>query len=397
MSGILRRTAQLLVVLLAAACVTVGGGKVAYAHFAGGREPSNWRGEILNVSPPMPGVTFALIDNADRIEVRNTSSTPVVVYGYQHKEPGDRDQYLRISAEGVWVNTQSQATYLNEALLGSGDRVPERLSEDRGDGEPSWKKVSDEGVYRWHDHRAHWMSLEPPPAVAADPGSEHLVIDGWKIHAKYGQQPESTITGELRWIPAQSAPWWIVVVTLAALPIIAGNVRRRRTSITVLAGVLAAATLGQAAATPLPQDEYQGSVTFVLASAAVPAIAVVGLCVLGGRALRGRQREPAGYLLGAAGLLAAIQASSDVAVLTRSQLEHAGPAWLVRLTVAAAIGLGIGMFLAMLRRVLRDWRDASGPDQRGDVDIASDEEMQQMQDAAVVLRARKRGRRTSSD
>ena len=390
MNAVVRRTANLLVVLLAAVCVTVGGWDSAAAHFAGGREPSNWRGEILSVEPAMAGVTFALTDSADRIEVRNTSSTPVIIYGYQHKEPGDRDRYLKVSADGVWVNAESQAGYLNETLLGAGDKVPERLRDDLGDGEPTWEKVSDEGVYRWHDHRVHWMSLDPPPSVAADPGSEHLVIDGWQIFAKYGDQPESTVTGELRWVPAQTAPWWVVVVVLAAAVVVLGALRRWRRPIAFAAVLVAAAAVGQWLATPLPQDEYQGSFTFVLVSAAVPALAVVGLCVLGLRALWRGAAEPTWYLLGAAGALAAIQASSDIAVLTRSQLEHSGPPWLARLCVSAAIGLGVGLFVAMMRHALRDRRAGAGRVQRRQVDIASDEEMAQMQDAAVVLGARRK-------
>ena len=397
MSAVVRRTANLLVVLLAAACVTIGGWDAADAHFGGGREPSNWRGEILSVSPPMPGVTFTLTDSADRIEVRNTSTTPVIVYGYQHKEPGDRDPYLKVSADGVWVNTESQAGYLNQTLMGSGELVPARLQDDLGDGEPVWEKVSDEGAYRWHDHRVHWMFLDLPPAVAEDPGSEHLVIDGWKIHAKYGDQPESTVTGELRWVPTQAAPWWIVVVVLVVVVIVVGSLRRWRAPISVAAGMLAVAAIGQWIVSPLPQDEYQGSFSFVLVSAAVPALAVAGLCVLGVGALRRGSRDPAWYLLGAAGALAAIQASSDVTVLTRSQLEHSGPEWLVRLFVAAALGLGIGLFVAMLRRVLRDRSEPSGRDRSREIDIASDGEMQEMQDAAVILGARSRRGRRAAD
>lgn len=392
MSATVRRTANLLVVLLGAVLVTVGGWDAAYAHFGGGREPSNWRGEILSVTPPMPSVSFTLTDSADRIEVRNTSSTPVVIYGYQHKEPGDRDQYLKVSVDGVWLNTESQAPYLNQTLMGSGDRVPERLREDLGDGEPNWQKVSDEGVYRWHDHRVHWMSTDPPPVVAADPDSEHLIIDGWVINAKYGDQPESTVTGRLYWVPSEATPWWVVALALAAVVIVAGALRRRRAPIAIAAALLAVAAVGQAAVTPLPQDAYQGSFTFVLASAAVPALAVAGLCVLGVGALRRGVRDSAWYLLGAAGALAAVQGFSDITVLTRSQLEHSGPAWLVRLFVAAAIGLGIGLFVAMLRRVLRDRQEAPGRGQRREVDIASDDEMQRMQDAAVILGSGRRSR-----
>ncbi|MFV0532865.1 MAG: hypothetical protein ACK5MR_04325 [Cumulibacter sp.] len=410
----LRRLANTLVVVIAAVCVTVGGADAASAHFGGGREPSNWRGEILSVTPQMPGVSFTLTDSADRIEVRNTSSTPLIIYGYQHKEPGDRDPYLKVSADGVWVNTESQAGYLNETLYGAPEKVPDHLVDDLGDGEPVWEKVSDEGVYRWHDHRIHWMSPDPPSAVTADPSSEHLVIAEWAISAKYGDQPESTITGELRWIPQQAAPWWIVVVVLAIAVIVGGALRNWRMVISITGGVLAVLAVAQAVISPLPQDEYQGEFSFILVSAAVPALAVLGLCLLGVRALRRSGDESAPYLLGGAGALAAIQGSSDVTVLTRSQLEHGGPDWLARLIIAAVIGVGVGMVIAMLRRVMSDRATGNADDAITDdppgseprvrpsgggrgLDIASDEEMRQMQDEQRILGQRRRPREQDDD
>lgn len=397
MSALVRRTANLLVVLIAAALVTVGGSKEALAHFGGGREPQNWRGEIVDISGPLPGVSFELTDSADRVEVRSTSQTPLIIYGYQHKEPGDRDQYVKISADGVWINTESQAGYLNETLLGSPDSVPEHLRDDLGNGEPVWEKVSDEGVYRWHDHRVHWMSLDPPPLVAADPHSEHLIVDGWYFHVKYGDDPEVTVTGNLYWVPHYATPWWMLVVAIGAAVVIAASVRKWRTPVTIAAGALAVAALGQAVVSPLPQDEYQGSFTFMLASAFVPALAIAGLCLLGIRAVRSEAFESSRYLLGASGALSAVQGSSDVTVLTRSQLEHTGPDALVRTIIAAAIGLGIGLFAAMVMKAVRR-TDPEAEKERSDraaVDIASEDEMREIQDSAAFLWSKRRGNEDS--
>lgn len=377
-----RRAADALVVLLAATIVVLGGADIAAAHFGGGREPSSYRGEITSVTPPLDGVTFALTDSSDRIEVRSTSPVPTIIYGYQHKEPGDRDPYLKVSADGVWVNTESQAGYLNQTRYGSSP--PERLADDRGDGEPRWEKVSDTGVYRWHDHRIHWMFVEPPPAIADDPGSEHHVITDWKIYAKQGDAPESTVTGQLYWIPASPAPWWIAAAGLAVVAFGVG-VAWRRTPLAVAAGVLGAAALGQAAVTPLPQDAYQGSFGFVLASAAIPALAVAGLCALGIRALW-RGSDAARYLIGGAAALAALQGTSDIPTITRSQLEHSGPEWLVRLIVACVVGIGLGLLAAMVVRSLR--RPAVASSGSGGVDIASDEEMREIE-AGVPIRGKR--------
>lgn len=380
-----RRVARILFITVAAMLVVAGGTDAAYAHFAGGREPSSYRGEITNVSPQIPGVTFTLVDAADRIEVRSTSDTPVIIYGYQHKEPGDRDQYLKVSKDGVWVNTESQAGYLNQTLYGSGDAVPERLRNDLGDGEPVWEKVSDEGVYRWHDHRIHWMSEDPPPQVAADPGSEHHIIRDWTIYAKFGDHPESTLTGQLYWVPANPAPWWIVLGSLSVAAFVVG-LGWRRMPLIALTGLMGVAALGQAIVTPLPQDEYQGSWSFVLAAAAVPALAVAGLCALAILAIR-RGSDSARYLLGGAAALAALQGTSDLPVITRSQLEQHGPDWLARVVIAVVVGIGVGLLAAVVVRSLR--APASDDAERGGgVDIASDEEMRQIHESWSTDRKR---------
>ncbi|WP_153503301.1 hypothetical protein [Cumulibacter manganitolerans] len=395
MTLLLRRFADVVVMALALVCLVIGGADVAAAHFGGGREPSSYRGEITSVSPALDGVTFRLTDAADRIEVRSTSRTPVIVYGYQHKEPGDRDPYLKASVDGVWVNTESQAAYLNASRMG-GD-VPARLADDRGEGAPVWKKVSDTGVYRWHDHRIHWMLPEPPAAVSDDPGTEHHVIRDWHIYATQGDRPESTITGQLYWVPASPAPWWLATAGFGLAGVVAG-VAGRRSALTngsrgagdaplvVAACVLGAAAIGQAALTPLPEDAYQGSLGFVLASAAVPALAVAGLCALGVAALR-RGSAAARYLIGGAGALAALQGTSDLPAITRSQLEHTGPEWLVRLIVACVVGLGLGLLIGMVARSVRrtpqETRDVRS------VDIASDEELAEITSGLAVRGTRR--------
>lgn len=376
MTLLLRRTADTAVVVLALLVLVIGGADAALAHFAGGREPSSYRGEITSVTPAMPGVSFTLTDAADRIEVRSTSTTPTIIYGYQHKEPGDRDAYLKVSADGVWVNTESQAGYLNETLLGATESIPQRLRDDTGEGTPVWKKVSDTGVYRWHDHRIHWMSVDPPPAVAADPGASHHIITDWHIYAKQGDAPESTITGQLYWVPAAPAPWWFGTIGFAIAGLVAG-LGRARGPLLAAAGVLAVASLAQAFVTPLPQDAYQGDWGFVLASALVPALAVAGMCALAWRSLAARSGAWR-YVLGAAGAIAALQGASDLTVITRSQLEHSGPTWLVRLVVVCAVGLGIGLLAAMIWRALRRPADATGRADAAGIDIASDEEMQEI-------------------
>ena len=81
----------------------------------------------------------------------------VMVMGYQD-EP-----YLRFRADGVVLeNQRSPTTYLNQSRYGT--TAPSGADPALP---PDWLPVGQNGRYAWHDHRAHWMSQEPPAAGTA--------------------------------------------------------------------------------------------------------------------------------------------------------------------------------------------------------------------------------------
>ncbi|MBV8302617.1 MAG: hypothetical protein JOZ04_00295, partial [Acidimicrobiia bacterium] len=55
----------------------------AEAHTVTGVSPTDYRSEVLGVTPPLPGVSVRLLDLGNRVEVVNTSASDVVVLGYQ--------------------------------------------------------------------------------------------------------------------------------------------------------------------------------------------------------------------------------------------------------------------------------------------------------------------------
>jgi hypothetical protein len=174
--------------LLAAvgALVVVPAGPAA-AHVAGDSTPSNYSGVITSVSAPMPGVQVQLSVSDDEIQLTNDSDVDVVVPGYS-EEP-----YLRIGLGGVQRNDRSPATYLNATVQGD-TPLPPRAD---ASASPEWEKLSTSSVFRWHDHRTHWMGTDLPPAVQADPTRANL-ISSWEVPVWYGADPV-LISGTLTW------------------------------------------------------------------------------------------------------------------------------------------------------------------------------------------------------
>ncbi len=130
-------------------------GGVVFADAAG---PTDYRSEIVDVSPEVPEVELS-IEGGDAFVLASVEpGNEVLVLGYA------REPYLLIDTEGVvFENRRSAATYYNESRYG-GD-IPDDVDPDA---EPDWVQVGDGGAWAWHDHRAHWMSSEPP--IGAEPG-----------------------------------------------------------------------------------------------------------------------------------------------------------------------------------------------------------------------------------
>jgi hypothetical protein len=182
---------------------------------------SSYRTEVTGLTPATPGLTATSLENGEAITVSNTSDTPVIVDGYQG-EP-----YLKVTKAGIWQNDLSPAVYLNkEQTIGT-------IPHDAGAAKkPKWTKISDGHRAQWHDHRIHWMGASEPPAVAADPGKEHL-ISTWKIPLTVGTAT-GDITGTLSYVPSSDWGSYLTygaiglgVVIVVAVQLLV--VRRRRT------------------------------------------------------------------------------------------------------------------------------------------------------------------------
>ena len=197
----------LLLVSLAPYAVAHGGGSVNY---------------ISQVrAAPGDGVTVAVQDRDDRLEVRNKGKRTVTIYGY------NREPYARILSSGqVQVNQRSPALYLNE------DRYAEVKIPTKADSKaaPQWKTLDNTGAFDWHDHRIHWM-VKSRPGKVKDPDQRTKIFD-WKVPVRVGSQP-ATVRGDLYWVPKPGGSFPLAAgIALAALVgasiVLVVVVRRRR-------------------------------------------------------------------------------------------------------------------------------------------------------------------------
>jgi hypothetical protein len=318
----------------------------ASAHGISGPRPSNYRSSVVSIEPSVEGLSVRTVDLGSKLELVNTSDTDVVVLGYQG-EP-----YLRVGPRGVYENTRSPATYLNRTRQGTTRLPPEAQDVDPA-AEPAWRKVSSGRTARWHDHRAHWMGTQAPPAVRAAPGDFHHIGKPWEVELRYGDR-RVDVVGRLDWVPGpHPAPWLLLAGVLFAVALGAGLTRRYRpamiVSLLVLVTLDAVHTIAAEAYRPgdtaAKVFQYLGTnvVSVVVWIAAIPTI--VGL-------LRRRVEALYGVVL-VAGMIALLGGISDLSALWKSQLPAAGPTALTRSIVAVSLGVGSATAVAAIVQLVR--------------------------------------------
>lgn len=327
---------------LAVACAVAAGGVAvcaspAGAHGLGGPTPTNYRTDLRGVRPPVPGIVVRVLDFGDRIELTNRTARPVVVLGYEG-EP-----YLRVTRDGVWENRRSPAGFLNRTAIPRRDPPPGFDAS----APAVWRRVRWSGTYRWHDHRAHWMATEPPPAVQAEPGRPHTVIRGFRVPLRVGDT-RAAVVGDVRWVPGP-APWrWLGAAAGTAAAVTLVGRTRRWPAVLVVALLLAVASeaahvVGAWRFSTASLPSRLGANLYSMAGIAVALVAVRQLVRNPWAAV------PAALVAGVFVLLAG--GLAGITALSRSQLPTTLPAGAARATVAAALGLGLGIVVTTATRL----------------------------------------------
>lgn len=180
---------------------------------------SNFRSVIDRIAPPQPGLTVQVLGFDQNLQAVNRTGKDVLIRGYEN-EP-----YAQILADGtVQVNENSPARYLNEDRYGS-VKVPPTAGPDKP---VAWQTLDRSGRFTWHDHRMHWMSSSPPPAVTDS--SKRTKIYAYKVPIEVGGQA-AAIHGTLFWVGRAGGgmpAWAIATLVLAALAAVIAVVAARR-------------------------------------------------------------------------------------------------------------------------------------------------------------------------
>jgi hypothetical protein len=327
----LGRVGLVAVVLL---LLVVGEASPAQAHVVGiGGRASNYHTDVLDITPPVPGLTVRVLEAGNQLELTNRSGQEVVVLGYR-SEP-----YLRVGPTGVYENQRSPSAYANR-FANAPNRIPAELDPAAP---PQWRRIRNQPDAVWHDHRTHWSGPDPP-AVAADRGHRQVVVPSWQIPLRLGQRT-ALVEGDIVWVPGP-APWpWVLLAVVAFAAVLAAGWRRQLGLLALLVAVAVAAdmahTIGVFAASTAP----------VLAKAYAAIISVggwVAALVAVWQLRRGRLQAGRILLLLAGTFLAFAGALPDVTALMSSQLSSALDPALSRAAIALTLGAGLGMIAASL-------------------------------------------------
>lgn len=203
---------RLLVVATLALLMPCG---IASAH---GGNPE-YRSVIEELRPANQAIQLEVIDYDADIKLTAAPGTEVELPGYEG-EP-----YMRILADGtVEVNERSPSAYLNSDRYGAVE-VPDSADPEA---DPAWEEVRSDGTFQWHDHRAHWMSPEPPERLRGV--SERTKVFAYEIPLTVDGQ-DSTIHGTLWWVgtdEGSKTPFIFAGIAVLLLGGVATLVMRRR-------------------------------------------------------------------------------------------------------------------------------------------------------------------------
>ncbi|NUR29444.1 MAG: hypothetical protein HOV83_26955, partial [Catenulispora sp.] len=329
----LRTPLRRLAAVAALAFAALGGpaAGAASAHTVGGSGASNYVTTIGPLTPAVPGLNLKVVENGSKLQVENRSGADVVIDGYVG-EP-----YLKVGPTGTYTNKNSPATYLNNDRWGKSP-VPPGVDANAA---PVWKRVSDVPLWRWHDHRIHWMSTTPPPAVKSAPGKPHA-NSTWRITLHRDGQT-ITADGKLAWEPGPSKVLRLAGVVLAAAVALWLCLRGR--TLWVALGLVAADMLHSVGVAADVADDpvgafFKGNVVQLAAWAA--ALWAAWLLI------RRKDSVGARWLAAGAGLLiAAASGVPDLSVLWSSTTPFAWGVTLAQVLVLVITGAGFGMAVAL--------------------------------------------------
>ncbi|PUB24939.1 hypothetical protein C8K30_108196 [Promicromonospora sp. AC04] len=293
-----RRASAVVLTTLLTVVMLLGATSPASAH-AGGLSPTGVRGDVVAVTPEVPGLTITAIEDGARLLVRNNTGVPV-----------------EIQAVGTSTGDDS-----------SGDSPA-------GEGQARAVTVPDGDSFTWIDGRATTLERDLGLARTAT----------WSVPMTVGGVPV-TVTGQLvAEDPPNPLGWWALAAGIAAAVIVLARRTRRPNVLLAVAGlVTVVASLVHVVGATLAVESAPLWGTFLDATGigllVWPLVVVAAIA-----ALRGSAGGVLGVCAGAG--LSVVFILPDVTVFHFAVLPVAGPAELERFLVALVLGAGIASAVA---------------------------------------------------
>lgn len=312
--------------------------------------PTDYRTEIVAVEPASPEVELAILGGDSFVELSAQPGTEVLVTGYRG-EP-----YLWFDADGVVrQNERSPSRWLNDDRFAEATIPP---TADK-DAEPEWIEVAADGVYAWHDHRAHWMN--PARPIGAEPGD--IILEAVIPLDVDGTPVAVEVQSELLASPSPLGSVAGALVALAGGAVLLVGWRRRVTTtdgelrrtdaagpllvLALVAAVAALATVvGLAATLGLPGEAAPGPVRWLLPLVAGCAAVAALVLVLADRVTGPLRLLIVQMALALAGMELLLWSWLRREALVRALIPTEAPQWLDRAVVAGAAATGLVALVA---------------------------------------------------
>jgi hypothetical protein len=283
--------------------------------------PTDFSTVVVGIEPATPTIEVGVVGGDSFLELTVEPGTSVVVLGYWG-EP-----YLRFDSDGtVAENRRSPTVAENRSRYGSSSSG----AGSGATGESDWVVVAGDGSYAWHDHRAHWMSEQPPAGERGDEvqtGVIPLQVEGQDVK----------VSVAVIW-EAEPSPVPLVAGAVVAgfAVLIALSAGYRVAWVLALWGA-AAAGIGWWQYASVPSETGPSTIAWVMP--AVGAVAAVVALTLG--------RSLVSYgLVALSGLQLLLWAFVRRDGLTKALLPTDAPFWLDRAVTAGAAAAGIAGIVA---------------------------------------------------
>ena len=291
-------------------------------------EPTDFATEIVAIEPATPAIRLGVVGGDSFVEMTVEPDNEVVVLGYWG-EP-----YLRFNPDGtVEENRRSPTVAENASRFGGSS--PTGGGQTTGDSQ--WVEVASDRSYAWHDHRAHWMSREPP---AGERGGQVVTsVIPLRVNGS-----EVQVSVAVVWEPAPSRIPVVAGAVIAVFAVLIVLSAGHRIAWVLAITGTAAASVGWWQVISVPPETGPSSISWLL-----PAIAaaVAAVAVALGRSL------VSSALVTLAGLQLALWSFLRRDGLVKALLPTDAPFWLDRGVTAAAAVAGVAGIAAGVLGMLR--------------------------------------------